>query len=133
MIITEIQQRVLYAHTDKMGVVYYGRYYEYFEAGRNDLLRQIGYPYTEMEDIGIALPVIESSAKYFSSATYDDVITIKTILKEMPTVKIRIEYELFVGERLIVTGHTVHSFVKAETMKPTRPPEKLVEIIKGKM
>jgi acyl-CoA thioester hydrolase len=133
MIITEIQQRVLYAHTDKMGVVYYGRYYEYFEAGRNDLLRQIGYPYTEMEKTGIALPVIESSAKYFSSATYDDVITIKTILKDVPTVRIRIEYELYVEERLIVTGHTVHSFVKADTMKPTRPPERLIEIIKGKM
>jgi acyl-CoA thioester hydrolase len=133
MIITEVQQRVLYAHTDKMGVVYYGRYYEYFEAGRNDLLRQIGYPYTEMEKLGIALPVFESSAKYFSSATYDDVITIKTILKDVPTVRIRIEYELYIGERLIVTGHTVHSFVKADTMKPTRPPERLIEIIKGKM
>ncbi|HEX2788126.1 MAG TPA: thioesterase family protein [Ignavibacteria bacterium] len=133
MIVTEIQQRVLYAHTDKMGVVYYGRYYEYFEAGRNDMLRQIGYPYTEMEAIGIALPVIESSAKYFSSATYDDVITIKTILKEVPTVKIRIEYELYLGDRLVVTGHTVHSFVKADTMKPTRPPERLLEIVKGRI
>jgi acyl-CoA thioester hydrolase len=133
MIITKIQQRVLYAHTDKMGVVYYGRYYEYFEAGRNDMLRQIGYPYTEMEKMGIALPVIESSAKYFSSATYDDVITIKTILKDVPTVRIRIEYELYVNDRLIVTGHTVHSFVKAETMKPTRPPKRLIEIVKRKM
>ena len=60
-----MKYRVLYAHTDKMGVVYYGRYYEYFEAGRNDMLRKFGYPYTELEKKNISLPVFESYCKYY--------------------------------------------------------------------
>jgi acyl-CoA thioester hydrolase len=133
VITTEIDIRVLYAHTDKMGVVYYGRYYEYFEAGRNDMLHKLGYPYVEMEKANIMLPVIESYCKYFSGARYDDMIRVRSMLKEVPTVRIRIEYEILKGDELIVTGHTVHSFVNAEKMKPTRPPERLIEIIKGKI
>lgn len=133
MITTEILIRVLYAHTDKMGVVYYGRYYEYFEAGRNDMLHKLGYPYVEMEGANIMLPVIESYCKYFSGARYDDIITVKSMLREVPTVKIRIEYEIFKEDELIVTGHTIHSFVNAEKMKPTRPPERLIEIIKSRI
>ena len=132
MITTEIEQRVLYAHTDKMGVVNNGRFYEYFEAGRNDMLRQLGYPYTEMEKINIGLPVIESHCNYYSGAVYDDVLTVRSSLKEIPTVRIRIDYDILVGDRLVVTGYTIHSFVNAEKMKPTRPPERLIEIIKEK-
>lgn len=133
MITTEIQIRVLYAHTDKMGVVNNGRFYEYFEAGRNDMLRQLDYPYTEMEKENIGLPVIESHCNYYSGANYDDVLTVRSTLKQVPTVKIRIDYEIFKGDVVVVTGHTIHSFVNAEKMKPTRPPERLIEIIKEKI
>jgi acyl-CoA thioester hydrolase len=132
MITTEIEVRVLYAHTDKMGVVNNGRFYEYFEAGRNDMLRQLGYPYTEMERENIGLPVIESHCNYYSGAKYDDVLTVRSTLKEVPTVRIKIDYEIFNGDELVVKGHTIHSFVNAEKMKPTRPPEKLIQIIKEK-
>jgi acyl-CoA thioester hydrolase len=132
MFTSEITYRVLYAHTDKMGIVYYGRYYEYFEAGRNDMLRVLGYPYTEMEKENFMLPVIESHCNYISSAKYDDMLTIKCMLKQVPTVKIRIDYEIYSGESLVVTGHTVHAFVDSRTMKPVRPPERLIKIIKEK-
>lgn len=132
MIATELEYRVLYAHTDKMGVVNNARYLEYFEAGRNDFLRKLGCPYTELENENYGLPVIEAYAKFISSAKYDEVIKIKTILNQIPTVRFKIEYEIFVADTLIVTGFTVHSFVNIEKMKAVRPPEKLILLIKEK-
>lgn len=116
-----------------MGVVNNVRYFEYFEAGRNDFLRKLGYPYTELEKENIGLPVIEAYAKFISSAKYDDIIVIKTFLKQIPTVRFKIDYEIFYDEKIIVTGFTVHSFVNYMKMKPVRPPEKFIELIKTKM
>jgi len=113
-----------------MGIVNNGRYLEYFEAGRNTLLREIGYPYTELEKLQYGLPVIEAHANYISTAKYDDIVIIRASLDEMPGVRVHINYELFVGERLIVKGYTVHSFINLNTMKPVRPPMDFVEIMK---
>ncbi len=132
MIEISTEYRVLYAHTDKMGVVNNVRYFEYFEAGRNNFLRKLGYPYTELERENIGLPVIEAYAKFISSAKYDDVIIIRTFLKQIPSVRFRIDYEIVCNEKTIVTGHTIHSFVNMEKMKPVRPPEKFIDIIKKK-
>jgi acyl-CoA thioester hydrolase len=123
---------VLYAHTDKMGVVNNVRYFEYFEAGRNDFLRKLGYPYTELERQNVGLPVIEAFAKFISGAKYDDVITIHTFLKQIPTVRFKIEYEIKCNDILIVTGFTVHAFVDFKKMSPVRPPEKFIKLIKSK-
>lgn len=132
MIIAETNIRVLYAHTDKMNIVNNGRYFEFFEAGRNTLLREMGYPYTELEKLNYGLPVIEAHANYISTAGYDDMITIKAFLKQVPTVRVKIDYELYIGERLIVTGHTVHSFINLSTMKPVKPPANFMELVKAK-
>lgn len=113
-----------------MGVVNNVRYFEYFEAGRNDFLRKLGYPYTELEKENIGLPVIEAFAKFISAAKYDDVIIIRTFLKQIPTVRFRIDYEIICEEKIIVTGYTVHSFVNFTKMKPVRPPEKFIELLK---
>lgn len=113
-----------------MGIVNNGRYLEYFEAGRNTLLRDIGYPYTELEKLHFGLPVIEAHANYISTAKYDDIVIIRASLDEMPGVRVKINYELFVGERIIVKGYTVHSFINLNTMKPVRPPKDFVEIMK---
>jgi acyl-CoA thioester hydrolase len=130
MINSSTTSRVLYAHTDKMGIVNNERFLEFFEMGRVELLRKIGYPYKEMENDMLGLPLIETYLKFVSPAYYDDIITINAYLKEKPTVRIKIEYELFVEERLICTGYTLHSFIKLNTFKPCRPPEKLLELIK---
>lgn len=130
MIKSEVQIRVLYAHTDNMGIVNNGRYFEFFEAGRNTLLREMGYPYTSLEKINFGLPVIEAHAKYISTAKYDDIITVRACLKQMPTVRVKIDYELYVGEKLIVTGYTIHSFIKLDILKPTRPPKEFIELVK---
>lgn len=116
-----------------MGVVNNVRYLEYFEAGRNDFLRKLGYPYTELEKENIGLPVIEAFAKYISSAKYDEVITVRTCLKNIPSVKFTIEYAILCNEKIIVTGFTKHAFVNLELMKPVRPPEKFIELVKSKI
>lgn len=133
MIQSEIKIRVLYAHTDKMGIVNNARYLEYFEAGRNTLLRELNYPYTELEKLNYGLPVIEAHANYISAASYDDVVDVKAFLKEMPAVRVKIDYELYTGEKLIVTGYTIHSFINMETMKPARPPKDFIELVKSKI
>lgn len=115
-----------------MGVVNNVRYFEYFEAGRNDFLRKLGYPYTELERQNVGLPVIEAFAKFISGAKYDDVITIHTFLKQIPTVRFKIEYEIKCNDILIVTGFTVHAFVDFKKMSPVRPPEKFIKLIKSK-
>ncbi len=134
MIESELKIRMLYAHTDKMGVVYYGRYFEFYEAGRNEFLRRLGYPYSKIESLNIILPVIEANSKYFAPARYDDEISLYTILKDVPSVKIRLEYliENSKKERL-AEGYTIHSFVNAKTMKPIRPPADFIEIVKSKL
>ncbi len=94
------------------------------------MLRKLGYPYKELEKENISLPVIESHCQYFSSAQYDDVLIIKTFLKELPTVRIKIEYEIFLSDNLVVTGYTMHAFVNSLNLKPIRPPEDFVNLIK---
>jgi len=115
-----------------MGVVNNARYFEYFEAGRNDFLRKLGFPYTELEKVNIGLPVIEAYAKYISGAKYDDLISIKTVLNNIPTVKFRIDYELSCDDKIIATGFTIHAFVNFVNMKPVRPPDNFIELVKSK-
>jgi acyl-CoA thioester hydrolase len=116
-----------------MGVMNNSRYLEYFEAGRNTLLRDIGYPYVQLENNNIGLPVIEAFAKYILYAKYDDVVTVKAFLKNIPSVRVKLDYELFVHDKLIATGYTMHAFIKLDTLKPVRPPRDFVELVKSKI
>lgn len=132
MIKSELKIRVLYAHTDKMGVVYYGRYFEYYEAGRNEFLRQLNYPYSKIENSGLILPVIEAHSNYYAPAKYDDEITLNTILKNIPSVRIKLEYIIYDSQKVkLAEGYTVHSFVNFETKKPARPPLDFVNTVKS--
>ncbi|MEX1276897.1 MAG: thioesterase family protein [Bacteroidota bacterium] len=135
MISQTTQIRVRYADTDQMRFVYYGKYFEYFEQGRADLLRAIGLPYSDIEAHGIFLPVIEAFARYKRSARYDNLLNVQTILKDMPVARIRIEYNVTVeGEsEVIVEGYTVHSFLNAATGKPTRAPAIFIHTLEEAM
>jgi acyl-CoA thioester hydrolase len=123
--------RIRYADTDQMKFVYYGKFFEYFEQGRSDLLRAIGLPYPEIEAMGLILPVIEAHATYKQSARYDDLINVTTYLREPPIAKVRIDYEVFrEGEsELLADGYTIHSFVNAGTGRPTRAPAQFLEAL----
>jgi acyl-CoA thioester hydrolase len=129
MIVSETTIRVRYADTDQMKMAYYGRYFEYFEQSRSDLLRKMGLPYPEIERLGFYLPVIEAHANYMKPARYDDSLIVTAIVKDSPMARIRIDYEVR-GEsdrELLATGHTVHSFVNASSGRPTRAPEQFLE------
>lgn len=131
--ITDI--RVRYADTDQMKFVYYAKYFEYFEQGRSDLLRDIGLPYPQIEAMGLFLPVIEAHAKYRRAARYDDLLHVVTYFREIPVARIRLEYEVFRDgeDEAIVEGYTVHTFINAATGKPTRAPAQFVEAIEKEM
>src|SRR5687768_177878 len=95
MITSEIKIRVRYGETDRMGFVYYGNYAVYFEVARVEMLREMGITYKEMEDSGIALPVLDYSIKYLKPAFYDEVLLVKTSISERPGIRIKFNYETF--------------------------------------
>ncbi|MBC8044839.1 MAG: acyl-CoA thioesterase [Rhizobacter sp.] len=122
--------RVKYADTDKMQVVYYGRYFEYFEAGRNEMLRASGFEYTRLEALGVQLPVVKAHADYFSPARYDDEIVVESFISELGNVRITIHYDLFEknSHRKLVSGYTTHAFTTAQG-KLMRPPKVFLDAI----
>ena len=131
MYISETQTRVRYAETDQMGIVYYGNYAQYFEIGRVESIRQLGYSYREMEEDGVMLPVVEVHIKYLRSAVYDDLLTIKTTLRDLPVdPKITFHSEVFNEKgKLLTTGIVSLYFLNTKTKKKTNMPEKMRELL----
>jgi acyl-CoA thioester hydrolase len=131
MFIAETSMRVRYGETDRMGYAYYGNYAEYYEVGRVEALRKLGWNYKEMEDSGILLPVYTYSIKYLKAALYDDLLVVKTMIKEMPAARIKFEYEMFneKGEKLN-EGETTLVFVSAATKKPCSAPAGFLSALK---
>ena len=124
--------RTRYAETDQMGVVYYGNYPQYLELGRVEWLRAIGLTYKEMEAEGIMMPVVSLQIQYKKPALYDELITIRTKLKDLPSTKIEFDYEILneKGE-LLSMANTILVFVDAKTFRPVRCPEKVLDLIRG--
>lgn len=123
--------RVYYRDVDQMGIVYYTRYLEYFEAARTELLRSIGLEVTKIEQMGYFLPVISSHCDYKKSAKFDDELSILTKINETPRSSMKIEYAIFNTEKkLLVTGYTVHSFINCDG-KAVKPPKILIEKLRG--
>jgi acyl-CoA thioester hydrolase len=114
-----------------MGFVYYGIYAQYYEVGRVELLRSLGISYKEIEEMGFALPVVNFNINYKEPAFYDDELTIKTIIKVMPSVKIMFVYETFNEDgNLINTGEVVLVFVNRNTAKPCPAPAIIMNKLK---
>ena len=126
----EIAVRVRYAETDQMGYVYYGQYATYFEVARVEMLRSLGLSYKKLEEEGVILPVHSLSVKYIKPAYYDNLLTVKTTLHELPTARIRFTYETFnEKDELINTAETTLVFISKKTGRPTLPPEALIETL----
>jgi len=126
------QIRVRYAETDQMNVVYYGNYAQYFEVGRAESIRNLGFTYKDMEAMGIIMPVVEMHAKYLRSAHYDDLITVKTTLKELSTDhRIEFHHEVLNQEgKLLTTGRVVLYFINAKSKVKTTMPSALMNTLK---
>ena len=105
--------RVRYADTDQMGVVYHARYFEWFEAARTEMLRSRGKAYDHLEKEGIFLPVIEAYCRFRKPVRYDELIAIKTTIKEVSRLKIRLNYEILDEKNKTqrVEGYTLHFFM----------------------
>lgn len=124
MFTTETQIRIHYALTDQMGVVYYGNYAQFYEIGRTELIRTLGFTYKEIEAMGIVLAVTDMHIRFLRPAKYDDLITVKTTLKEIPLHhKIVFHGELYNQQNeLLNTGDITLYFLEAKTMKRCEMP-----------
>ena len=132
MYVSETQVRVRYAETDQMNVVYHGNYAQYFEVGRVEAIRQLGLSYKDLETSGIIMPVIEWTAKFLRPAHYDDLLTVRTTLKDLPADH-RIEFHQEVyNERgkLLTSGLVRLYFLRSETMQKTHMPPEMAEKLK---
>ncbi|TWF38867.1 acyl-CoA thioester hydrolase [Chitinophaga polysaccharea] len=119
--------RVRYGETDQMGYLYYGNYGLYYEVGRAEAIRELGFTYRELEEQGVIMPVAELNVKYLRPALYDDLITVKTTLREMPkSSKIQFHSELY-NERneLLNVGVTTLVFIDMKTKQKAGLPEEL--------
>ena len=130
MLYHEIQVRVRYAETDKMGYVYYGNYATYFEVARVETFRHVGFSYKELEDSGLMMPVLEYKTKFLKPAYYDDLLTIKIFIKKIPSIRIVFDYEVFNEKNTLLNiAETTLVFVSSETGKPCMPPEHFLNLI----
>jgi acyl-CoA thioester hydrolase len=128
MHVTTCEIRVRYGEVDPMGYVYYGNYALYLEQGRTDSLRQVGLTYRELEENNIIMPVLEVKMKYILPARYDDVLTVRTILENLPTTRITFKGEISNSENLLINlSETTLVFVNRKTMRPCSPPEYLLQ------
>jgi len=128
MYTSETQIRVRYGETDKMGYVYYGVYPLYYEVGRTELMRKFDFSYKKIEEMGVMLPVKSLDIKYHLAAKYDDLLTVKTTINELPSVRITFHYEVYNEQgELLNEGSTMLIFVDETTRKPKRAPKELLD------
>ena len=130
MVQYDYHTKIYYKDIDQMGVVYYARYFEFFEQARTELLNDLGIIVMDIEDEGYFLPVVSATCDYKEGAKFEDEIIVRTFIKEMPSARLRIKYEVVrkADDRLLVTGHTVHGFIDKEG-KPKRPPKSLINCL----
>ncbi len=123
--------RVRYGETDQMGYVYYGKYAEYFEVGRVELIRNVlGLSYKAIEENGYFLPVANLNVKYHRPGRYDDLLRIRTCVPEMPRSSFLTEYEIFnEADELLVTGMVKLAFFHRERLVPVRIPAFIKEAV----
>ena len=125
--LTEI--RVRYSETDQMGFVYYGAYASYFEVARVELLRAAGINYKDLELSGILMPVSHYEIRYNKPARYDDLLKIHTAIESLTTARVKFVYNIQVDDSIMCEATTTLAFVAAHTLRPTRCPQHLVELL----
>lgn len=131
--VNETRIRVRYAETDQMGVVYHANHFIWFEVGRVELLRQLGFSYKEMEERdGCFIAVVDAWCRYKAPVHYDDEVVVRTYLKQVRERVIHFGYELLRGGsgQLLAEGETTHIVASAQ-MKPRRLPEAYLRVFRA--
>lgn len=124
--------RVRYGETDQMGYCYYGNYAQYFEVGRVEALREIGMTYKKLEEQGVMLPVLNYEVAFKLPAKYDDLLRIKTQIKELKGSRLIFDYRVTnETNQIIAEASTTLVFVSKKTMKPMAPPDEFLRIIQN--
>lgn len=127
MITHEIEIRVRYGEVDRMGFLYHSHYIEYYDMGRNELIRSLGVTQMELEqEDHIMIPVLNVNINYIAPANFDDVLVLRTTLKEMPRVKVMFHGEILRNGEVINHGTVTLAFINSETKRAVRPPKKLI-------
>ena len=124
-VVCESRLRVRYAETDQMGVVYHANHFIWFEIGRVELMRQLGFAYRDMErEYGCFIPVVDARCRYKAPARYDDEIIVRTHLKNVRESVIHFGYELVrAGDgELLAEGETTHMVIDAKMKATPLPP-----------
>ena len=118
------QVRVRFADTDAMGVAYYGTYLSFFETGRIEAMRQVGFVYAALVDQGLHSPVVEACVRYLIPARFDDLLLVDAHVSEVRPASFRFEYRVHraADQARLATGHTLHACVNAHTLRPVRVP-----------
>ncbi len=130
--ISETKLVVRYAETDMMGIVHHSRYYPWFEVARTDFIKHSGLTYSQMEQMGVLMPLVETGAKYIHGLTYEDEIIVRAYLTELGVAKCSFGYDVIKlpEEKLMATGKTVHGFVDKE-FKPMNLKKKFPEVFEA--
>ncbi len=127
--------RVRYAEVDRLGAVNSARYFEWFELGRSDFLREAGVPYGELEARGIALPVVEAECRYLAKLGYDEVVRVETTLEVMSPARLKFHFRVLRedagGQTLAAEGATTHAAVGREG-RPARVPDEILATLEGR-
>lgn len=123
--------RVRYADTDQMKFAYNGKYFEYLEIGRTEMMREIGLTYKELEESGFLMPVIEAKINYLLPAFYDELLEVESIVPYFPEVRLHIDHNIKSIDRNVVIsrGYIKLAFINIKTMKPTRAPKNFIDAI----
>lgn len=125
--------RVWYKDTDQMGIVHHSNYICYYEAARSDMLRALGMSFAEVEKRGIMMPVLEVHSRYLRPARYDELLTVRIVLRELPRARITFDYTISNDRgELLNTGSTVLGFIHCDTRRPCRCPDWFLDLIRPK-
>jgi acyl-CoA thioester hydrolase len=132
-VVSESRVRVRYAETDQMGVVYHANHFIWFEIGRVDLMRQLGFNYRDLErDHGCFIPVVDARCRYKAPARYDDEIIVRTHLRNVRESLIHFGYELLRADdnETLAEGETMHMILDSN-MKPALLPENYLKAFRS--
>lgn len=129
MFVYESKVKVRYVETDQMGVVHHSNYAQYYELARTECFEACsGMSYEQMEAEGVMLPILEIQCKFLKPAFYNQTLTIKSIVNELPTVRLTVDYEIYnEAKELINTGKTILVFVNKITRRPCQPPKNFMQ------
>ncbi len=132
MLIHKTSLRVRYADTDQMHYAYNGKYFEYFEVGRTEMMREQGLTYKTIESNGYQMPVYETFIQFKNPAYYDELLEVETRVEKLPQAKVHIDHTIRSLERdiIIAEGYIELVFIKSDTKRITRAPEFFTNAIK---